>query len=117
MNASLLVIAGSETTASLLSGAFYLLGMNRRALDKVVQEVRSAFNSEEEIDLISVNRLDYMLACLKESLRQYPPATHGMPRVVPKGGHDIAGHWVPENVCFRSHFPSLRTHIPKANPC
>lgn len=98
MNASLLVIAGSETTASLLSGAFYLLGTNRDALDKVVREVRSAFNSEEEIDLISVNRLDYMMACLKESLRQYPPVTQGMPRVVPKGGHNIAGNWISEDV-------------------
>lgn len=86
--------------------------MNRYALDKVVQEVRSAFDSEEEIDLISVNRLDYMMACLKESLRRYPPATHGMPRVVPKGGHDIAGHWVPENVSSLSNSPWFSTHIP-----
>lgn len=91
----------------MLSGAFYLLGTHRYALDKVVQEVRSAFNSEEEIDLISVNRLDYMLACLKESLRQYPPVSHGLPRVVPKGGHDIAGHWVPEHVSSFSLFSSL----------
>ena len=64
----------------------------------MVQEVRSAFNREHEIDLLSVNRLDYMLACLKESLRQYPPAALGLPRVVPKGGVEIAGNYVPEGV-------------------
>lgn len=74
------------------------MGTHRHVLDKVVQEVRSAFSSEDEIDLISVNRLDYMLACLKESLRQYPPAPLGFPRVTPKGGVNIAGHYVPEGV-------------------
>ena len=67
-------------------------------LDKLVEEVRTTFKSEDEIDLMSVNGLEYMLACLKESLRQYPPAPIGMPRVVPKGGFSVAGHWTPEDV-------------------
>ncbi|KAI0836314.1 cytochrome P450 [Hypoxylon sp. FL0890] len=95
-NAAVLIIAGSETTATLLSGAVYLLGMHRDVLEKLIQEVRSAFTSEDQITLTSVNSLSYMLACLNESLRQYPPAANGLPRVVPKGGSKIAGHWVPE---------------------
>lgn len=98
VNASVLVLAGSGTTATLFSCAFYLLGIYLHILVQVIQEVRSAFGSEEEIDLISVSRLGYMLACLKESLRLYPPATPGLPRVVPKGGIDIAGHYVPQDV-------------------
>ncbi|KAL2106367.1 hypothetical protein VUR80DRAFT_6848 [Thermomyces stellatus] len=97
VNASVLVLAGSGTTATLFSCAFYLLGTYLHILVQVIQEVRSAFGSEEEIDLISVSRLGYMLACLKESLRLYPPATPGLPRVVPKGGIDIAGHYVPQD--------------------
>lgn len=82
----------------MLCGAFFLLGTHRDVLDKVVQEVRTTFKSEDEIDLISVNGLDYMLACLKEALRQYPPVPLGLPRVVPKGGGTIAGNWVPQDV-------------------
>lgn len=101
LNASVLILAGSETTATLLSGATFLLGSNRDALAKLSHEVRSSFNSEDEITLISVNKLDYMLACLNESLRLYPPVAIGLPRLVPTGGHEIAGYWVPEDVSTR----------------
>ncbi|KAI8955153.1 cytochrome p450 monooxygenase [Xylaria longipes] len=97
LNAATLVLAGSETTATLLSGTFYLLGSHPDILAKLVHEVRTSFKSEDEIDLISVNGLSYMLACLNESFRLYPPVPVGLPRVVPKGGCNIAGHWIPQD--------------------
>ncbi|EFX01803.1 cytochrome p450 monooxygenase [Grosmannia clavigera kw1407] len=95
-NASLLVLAGSGTTATLLSGVTYLLLNNPQSMAKLAAEVRSSFSSEEEITLLSVNKLTYMLACLNEALRCYPPVVFGLPRVVPKGGSNIAGHFVPQ---------------------
>lgn len=97
-NASLLIIGGSETTATLLSGVTYLLLTNPATLDRLTEEVRSAFSNGQEIDLISVSKLTYMLACLDEALRMYPPVPQGLPRVVPRGGGVIAGHAVPEKV-------------------
>ncbi|KAI1123503.1 cytochrome p450 monooxygenase [Nemania abortiva] len=97
LNAAVLTLAGSETTATLLSGTVYLLGSHPEVLDKVVHEVRTAFRSEDEIDLISVSGLSYMLACLNETFRLYPPVPIGLPRIVPKGGGNIAGHWVPQD--------------------
>ncbi|TGJ85791.1 hypothetical protein E0Z10_g3011 [Xylaria hypoxylon] len=97
MNASLLVVAGSETTATLLSGATFLLLTHPEVLKKLEQEVRSAFKTDEEITLLSVGHLSYMLACLNESLRQYPPVATGLPRVGPKGGALIDGKFVPED--------------------
>ncbi|KAI1115913.1 cytochrome P450 [Nemania sp. NC0429] len=94
MNASLLIVAGSETTATLLSGATYLLTTNPDVLRKLEQEVRSAYRSEDEITLTSVGRLTYMLACLNESLRRYPPVVTGMPRVTPRGGGMVDGAFV-----------------------
>ena len=67
-------------------------------LKQLTQEVRSAFKSDDEITLTSVARLSYMLNCLKEALRMYPPVAAGMPRVVPKGGAKIAGTFIPEDV-------------------
>lgn len=73
-NANILIIAGSETTATLLSGVTYLLLKNPRCLRKVTGEVRGAFEKEEEIDFVNASsRLPYMLACLDEALRMYPP--------------------------------------------
>ena len=103
-NASLLIIAGSETTATLLSGATYLLLKHPEALKKLTEEVRSTFKSEEEIILSSVSSLEYMLACLNEAMRVYPPVPIGMPRVVPKGGAKVVDTFVPEGVSFFSFF-------------
>ncbi|KAI3400197.1 hypothetical protein diail_4082 [Diaporthe ilicicola] len=105
MNSSLLIVAGSETTATLLSGVTFLLATNPDALRRLTGEVRSAFKTEEEIDFTSVSSLQYMLACLDEALRIYPPAPLGLPRQTPKGGANIAGHYVPEDtVVSQYHF-------------
>ncbi|KAK4167838.1 cytochrome P450 [Cladorrhinum sp. PSN259] len=99
INAAILVVAGSETTATILSGVTYLLLQNPAALDKVTREVRSAFASADEINFTSVNKLTYMVACLSEALRRYPPVPANMVRsVVGSGGSKsavIAGHVVP----------------------
>jgi cytochrome P450 len=93
-----LLIAGSETTATLLSAALYLLCMNPDALEKVQNEVRSAFASNEEINLNSVHKLNYMLAVLNETGRCFPPVPNALTRIVPEGGAVILGLPVPEKV-------------------
>lgn len=97
LNSSTLIIAGSETTATLLTGVTYLLLRNPDKLARLQEEVRSAFADDKEITLTSVANLHYMLACLDEGLRIYPPVAGGLPRVVPAGGATIAGSFVPEN--------------------
>ncbi|KAI1264703.1 putative cytochrome P450 [Xylariaceae sp. FL1019] len=96
MNASVLIIAGSETTATVLSAVTYYLGTLPDVLKKVEQEVRSAFTSDSEITLTSVGNLPFMLACLDEALRCYPPLMNGGPRYTPDGGI-IDGTVVPKN--------------------
>lgn len=97
-HAGLLIIAGSETTATFLSGVTYLLLQNPEALAKLTHEVRSTFTSEGEITINTASRLTYILACLDEALRCYPPVPGGLPRVVPAGGKTLCGHFVPEGV-------------------
>lgn len=97
-NAEILIIGGSETTASLLSGVTYLLLTNQDAYEKLKDEVRNAFQSQDEINLISVAQLPYLQACLEEGLRMYPPVANGLPRVCPPGGATILGNFIPENV-------------------
>ncbi|KAK6193011.1 hypothetical protein LQW54_012895 [Pestalotiopsis sp. IQ-011] len=94
-NAFILVLAGSETTATTLSGATYLLLSHPDVLQKLTNEVRGGFKIVDEININSVNKLSYMLAVLNESLRLYPPVTSSLAREVPGKGADIAGHYVP----------------------
>lgn len=93
---STLLFAGSETTASTLTGVTWLLLSNPAAYEKLKKEVRSTFESEENINFTSVQNLSYMLACLNEALRLFPPVAISLPRRTPEGGATIAGHYVPE---------------------
>jgi cytochrome P450 len=89
-------MAGSETTASQLSGLTALLLQNPNCLERLKKEVRSAFKSDKDITSTSVTSLRYLQACLDEGLRCYPPVAGGLLRVVPKGGNIIEGEHVPE---------------------
>jgi cytochrome P450 len=98
VNTALLVLAGSEMTATLLSGTtFYLLSKPEK-LRKLTEEIRSTFKSEDEIDFNSISDLKYLIACLTEGLRVYPPVPVGLSRIVPEGGDYISDYWVPEGV-------------------
>ena len=108
VNAGLLIIAGSETTATLLSGATYYLLTNKSALDKLCNEIRSAFPNGDDITFTSVTRLPYLHAVLEESLRLYPPVPTTQPRRTLPEGNIIDGHIVPGKVS-----PYQNTHSPK----
>jgi cytochrome P450 len=94
-NAANLVLAGSETTATLLSGCIYLLCKNPDAYAKVRKEIREAYTSDAEIDLFSTSHLKYTLAVLEETMRIYPPVPTPSSRTVPAGGDTVLGNFLP----------------------
>ena len=98
VNCGTLIIAGSETTATLLSGATFHLLKNPGALKKVTNEVRTAFATQADITFTSVNQLPYLIACLQESLRVYPPVPNILPRRTEPEGDFINGRAIPGNV-------------------
>ena len=94
-NAVSFLIAGSETSATALAGATYLLLRNPQPYRKLVTEIRSRFSSADQITVEEVNKLDYLIAVFQEALRYYPPAATGLARVVPAGGDRVSGYYVP----------------------
>ncbi|KJK61356.1 Cytochrome P450 [Aspergillus parasiticus SU-1] len=94
-NGSTLIVAGSETTATLLSAVTFYLLKNERVLGKLQQEIRASFESEKDITVTACNQLEYLNAVLTEGLRIFPPAPTGLPRIVDGEGDMIAGKWVP----------------------
>ncbi|KAH7061556.1 cytochrome P450 [Macrophomina phaseolina] len=97
-SASTFMIAGTETTATLLSGLTFLLLKHPDVLEKLVREVRNTFSTADDIDISSLARLEYLNACIEEALRIYPPAPIGFPRVVPKHGAFVGGQPVPAGI-------------------
>jgi cytochrome P450 len=105
LTSPVLVVAGSETTATALSGLFFFLGRNKRVCETLKNEIRSSFTNEEEITMRSSLGLEYLHACLEETLRMYPPAVEIPPRSSP--GDMIDGRYVPVGV----RVPPSRMHI------
>lgn len=99
-NAGLFIIAGSETSATLLSGMFFHLLKNPDYMAKLKKEVRSSFTSTEDMTFASQTKLPYLQACIEEALRIYPPVPADLPRVTPPEGAIINGEVIPGNVCL-----------------
>ncbi|PTB77119.1 cytochrome P450 [Trichoderma longibrachiatum ATCC 18648] len=122
-NASLLIAAGSETTATALSAATYYLGLYPETFAKLAAEVRSAFCSEKDITLTNVQRLAYLQAVIDEAMRLFPSAPGTQPRIISPGGDTILGRYVPEGTVVGvwqwvnhhnpAHFHDAETFIPE----
>lgn len=86
-NAGELVFAGSETIATACMGLTYWLIKTPHALEKATQEIRSSYQSENEITFSSTvsERLPYLNACFTEVFRVYSPTQSGVQRIVPHG--------------------------------
>ena len=104
-NSATLIQAGSETTATLLSGALFLLCRHPDKMQKLVEELRNSFTSDKEMTIDNTDGLPYLSAVLEEGLRLYSPAVPGFPRQVPRGGAVIDGAYVPGGVC---DFPRIQ---------
>ncbi|KAB5515014.1 cytochrome P450 [Coniochaeta sp. 2T2.1] len=93
--AALVIVAGSETTATSLTGSMFLLATHPHVQTKLADELRAHFKDESEIPLDSTNNLPYPLAVINESMRYYPVVPTSQPRVVPTEGARVAGHALP----------------------
>lgn len=91
--ANILIVAGSETTATTLAALTYYMTTNPTKLHRLQEEVRSAFKDTTEIDGDSAQHLPYLNAVIEEGLRFFPPVPFGLPRV--STGVVIDGHYVP----------------------
>ncbi|KAF1916179.1 cytochrome P450 [Ampelomyces quisqualis] len=101
MNSEVLIGAGSETTATCLSGIAYYLGRHPEIFQKLVDEVRPKFTSDDEITMKSTADLKYVFACIEESLRMFPPVLVLPPRLSP--GDFIGDYFIPKNTKVSLH--------------
>uniref|UniRef100_A0A0B7JUQ6 Uncharacterized protein n=1 Tax=Bionectria ochroleuca TaxID=29856 RepID=A0A0B7JUQ6_BIOOC len=97
VNGALFIIAGSETTGSFMTGLFnhLLRPENRRAYEKLRDEIRGAFTRDEDITFERLSKLPWLGAVLEEGLRIFPSAPIGFTRQVPLGGDSVDGEVIP----------------------
>lgn len=114
-NSQILITAGSETTATLLSGATFYLLKNLTVLKRLLDEIRTTFPNEHDMNLLSLMHLPYLNAVLEESLRMFPPVPTTFPRTTPLEGEVVCGRYVPGGTSVGMHqwsiFKSKRNFI------
>lgn len=108
--AMVLIVAGSETTSTFLSGATYFLTKTPTAFNRFALEIRSAFNTSEQITAESVGQLPYLTAVIEEGLRIHGPLAFGLPRISP--GAEVGGEFIPAGTGV-STCPWTTQHSPK----
>ncbi|TAQ84790.1 hypothetical protein B7494_g6894 [Chlorociboria aeruginascens] len=91
--------AGVETTAVAISAFFYYI-TNFRLQEKLQEEILKARKAGKLSDPPKLGELHaelpFLEACLNESMRLHPTLGINLPRVVPKGGVEIDGVFLPE---------------------
>lgn len=116
---SIMMNAGSDTTAIALTNVLYHLIQHPDAMARLREEIDPVFdessnNQEEDEEEETVapydklKNLPYLRACLDESLRITPPNTMNVPRTTPPEGMSIMGHWIPGNTTV--HNPPHTMH-------
>ncbi|KAF1928356.1 putative benzoate 4-monooxygenase cytochrome P450, partial [Didymella exigua CBS 183.55] len=112
LTSSILILAGSETSATCLSGAIYFLLKSPDWLSKLSVELRSAFKSESEITFQSLAPLKVLNSIIQESLRMYPPLPVDLPRMTPEEGATISGTYIPPNTRVGiPMYPAFRSEL------
>ncbi|KAK8179148.1 cytochrome P450 monooxygenase-like protein [Phyllosticta citribraziliensis] len=104
------VLAATETTSSALAFIFYELARNSSLQDSVSREVATHPDNE------GLDGLRLLGACVSEGLRFRPPVALTGSRVVPKGGINILGHYVPEGTVVTTQSLSLSRQRPDLFP-
>ncbi|KAH6980600.1 cytochrome P450 [Ilyonectria sp. MPI-CAGE-AT-0026] len=110
------MFAGTETTATILSGITYYLCKNPESMATLVAEIRQ-FKNPEDLNLNNLQALPFLQACINEAFRLYPPVPVGNMRLAPLGGAIVCGRFVPEGTTVQyTQYAAYHTEHNFKNP-
>ncbi|POS72792.1 isotrichodermin C-15 hydroxylase [Diaporthe helianthi] len=103
-----LLLAGWQPLANQFYSLVFFILKEPEAYGALVKEVRDAFTSYDVINSDTTAGLEYLQACMHESLRLHQETTDGLPRVSP--GAVVDGRYIPKGVtCQISYFAAARS--------
>jgi len=105
------IIAGSDTTSTVLVTVWYYLLRNPSFYARLRDEIEAAFPSREEpANLQILSTLPYLHGCINEAMRLHPPVASGSQRAVLRGtgGRMIDQHSIPEGTNILLHTYSIQ---------
>ncbi|KZP06354.1 cytochrome P450, partial [Athelia psychrophila] len=109
-DSALVIVAGSDTTSTVMSSLFWFLMCNPTVYNRLQNEIDSVFPpGENALDPSKHVHMNYLNAVINEALRLLPPVLSGSQRIVEKGGGaaTFGSHIIPEGTAVFSHFYSV----------
>jgi cytochrome P450 len=98
--ATQLLFAGYEPVSSWIFGTLFRLVTQPETLDILAKEIRNTFARYDDITSSKLAKLEYLNACLEESMRLLVSNNTGLPRMSP--GSTVDGTYVPRGVSLTS---------------
>jgi cytochrome P450 len=95
---AIILVAGSETTATTLLGTFYKLATHTHVQEKLAVILKARIPTESDITVEATKDIPFLDAVINEALRLCYAVPGGFPRVVPEGGDVYCGKFVPGGV-------------------
>ncbi|KAK4187953.1 cytochrome P450 [Podospora australis] len=89
------IIAGTGTTSNTLTYLVWSVCSHPKIQEELVRELRSLPQDFGDAEL---KELPYLALVIEETLRLYSAVPSGLPRIVPPGGAELAGHRLDEGV-------------------
>ncbi|XP_023235456.1 cytochrome P450 3A24-like [Centruroides sculpturatus] len=83
-NAMVFIIAGYDTTSSLLAFTTHFLVNNQNIQDKVRKEIMDNVDCEKQLTIENLSKLTYLDQVCSETLRLFPPLTSFINRITSK---------------------------------
>ncbi|KAL8668549.1 MAG: hypothetical protein Q9168_006823 [Polycauliona sp. 1 TL-2023] len=94
---NLLVIAGSDTTSTVIPAMFFYMTRNPGAYQKLTREIRQTFKNLDGIHAgPKLTSCRYLRAFIDETMRMNPPVGGDLTREVLAGGTTVEGQYLPE---------------------
>ncbi|RDH27046.1 cytochrome P450 [Aspergillus welwitschiae] len=94
----LLLVAGSDTTATAISATLNYILHDANILAHLIRVIRMAFPTESSIttsSVLSSPDCSVLHACINEAMRLTPPAPNLLPRTLLSGGMEVDGTYIP----------------------
>ncbi|KIJ45855.1 hypothetical protein M422DRAFT_226922 [Sphaerobolus stellatus SS14] len=97
-NATLAIIAGSDTTASVLSNIVYYLVRYPEYLRRLQEDLDKRFPEYSAIDLDQLSHIELLTMIINEALRLQPPVPTSLQRApaIGSGGKAVGNMFIPE---------------------
>jgi tryprostatin B 6-hydroxylase len=94
----LIIVAGSDTTASTLTFAFYQLAKNPSLIQNLRTELDPLRQANGDFNLKDLEKAEYLNGVINETLRLHPAVPSGVLRMTPKEGITVGGTYIPGHV-------------------